>query len=93
MKFANEKIIEKELKDISGWNEILLPSDIVSNYLKVTLKSAFEGNYFSLMPEIQIIGCESGNHYDFVKYCMLSKKMIALMNQFLFNGTHLFNVY
>ena len=75
MKFANEKIVE-ELKDISGWNEILLPSDIISNYLKVTLKSTWDGNDFSLMPEIQIIGCESGNHYNFVKYCMLPKTLV-----------------
>ena len=62
MKFANEKIVDRELTDVSGWNEILLPSDIISNYLKVTLKSTVEDPYgFSFISEIQIIGCHSGN--------------------------------
>jgi len=60
IKFANETMFNTELEGVSGWNEVLLPSDIISNYLKVTLKSTMHDVVrYSLMPEIKIIGCKS----------------------------------
>ena len=63
LRFANGAELETKLKDEPVWNDILLPSEVTSNHINLTIESKY-GSFthkWTYLTEVQVIGCSSGS--------------------------------
>ena len=61
LQISNDSISNFTLNDINGWNKIILPKNIHSNYVNLTVKSKYGSGNWVGVPQIQVVGCRIGN--------------------------------
>ena len=63
LQFADGAELNTKLKDQPFWNDVFLPSHVISNYINITIKSKYSsrGGTWTFLSEVQVFGCSSGN--------------------------------
>ena len=61
LEFSNGKEFKTQLQhDIKDWDEIVLPPNIISNYLNLSVKSLHDNTNWFGLNEIVVLGCRKG---------------------------------
>ena len=69
LSFSDGTSMNFQMDNTAGWNEIILPQNVISNYLNFTIHSSHvKYSVLYLPPEIQIFGCRPGNCFLVVSY-------------------------
>ena len=66
--FLNKIEFNATLNNTLGWNKITLPSNIISNYINLTVKSKYGGGTWIAISELIVIGCRRGIYLNEINY-------------------------